>query len=86
MLVILAFKSTSLVPWKIRNRWMNCLELLQRINFKISQIYREDNNCVNSIVSLSFDFFYFHWWDSIPNSISDNLYCNRICIPNYRFK
>lgn len=27
MLVPLAFKSVSLVPWRIRNRWDNCLAL-----------------------------------------------------------
>lgn len=32
-LVIKTLNNVSLVPWKLRNRWLNCVQLISRINF-----------------------------------------------------
>jgi len=37
-LVLLAFKTKALIPCSLRNRWLNCLELLKDINFFVSQL------------------------------------------------
>jgi hypothetical protein len=38
--VVLAFKSSLLVPWVLSNRWHNCLLLTQSMNFIVSRIFR----------------------------------------------
>lgn len=35
-LVVLAFSNTDLVPWKLRNRWKNCLDLSSSMFFRVS--------------------------------------------------
>ncbi|GAU50480.1 hypothetical protein TSUD_409650 [Trifolium subterraneum] len=42
-LVVLAFKSSLLVPWDLSNRWRSCLLLTQSMNFIVSHIFREGN-------------------------------------------
>jgi len=39
-LVVLAFSPSSLVSWRLRNRWSNCLTLIRDMNFFISYLYR----------------------------------------------
>ncbi|KHN28565.1 hypothetical protein glysoja_021386, partial [Glycine soja] len=41
ILVIKAFTSPNLVPWKLRNRWLNCIEYTHTMSFRYSHIYRE---------------------------------------------
>ena len=43
-LVVNAFKSNTLIPWKLRNRWNNCLYLIRNMHLFVSHIYREDNH------------------------------------------
>jgi hypothetical protein len=59
-LVTTAFKNHGLVPWSLRSMWLNYIELIKNMRFIISHIFREDNRCVDKIVSISFV-----WWDSI---------------------
>ncbi|KEH29879.1 transmembrane protein, putative [Medicago truncatula] len=40
-LVLLAFANTALVPWPIKNRWLNCLALTNKMNFMVTR--RHDN-------------------------------------------
>ena len=47
-LVIQAFKSKSIVPWGLKNRWDNCIGIIQGLNFCASHIYREGNVCADS--------------------------------------
>lgn len=84
--VILALKSPTIVPWKLRNRWNNCLELTRSMCFISSHIFREGNSCTNKIASFSFYFVGFHWWETIPRFISEDFYHNRVGLPYYRFK
>ena len=41
MFVFMAFKSSKIVPWSLRNRWDNCLFLLSMFNFNVTHIFRE---------------------------------------------
>lgn len=43
-LVTLAVKSPQIVPWQIKNKWLNCLTLLKSMNFLLSHIFREAFN------------------------------------------
>jgi len=40
-LVTLAFKIHGCVPWRLRNKWLNCVELCKNILFIISYIFKE---------------------------------------------
>lgn len=51
-LVYLALKSTSTVPWPLRNRSNNCLAFVRSIYFTFSHVYREGNSCVDGMVNI----------------------------------
>lgn len=38
-LVLLAFDNTALVPWPIKNQWLNCLALTNKMNFMVTRRY-----------------------------------------------
>lgn len=85
-LVMSAFKSPNIVPWKLRNRWENCLHVIKGMNFIYSHIYREGNTCENKLVSFGTSIQGLVWWDLIPSFISEDFYHKRLGLPNYRFK
>jgi len=51
-LVVMAFSNDSDVPWNLSNRWFNCKKLLFGMNFVISHIYREGNQCADSLANI----------------------------------
>jgi len=55
-LVILAFKSISVVSWSLRNRWKNCLFRLRSMRFVVTYIYRESNTCAYGLANLGLSF------------------------------
>jgi ribonuclease HI len=86
-LVTLAFRSSSCIPWGLRNRWQNCIARLRSMRFVVSHIYREGNSCADGLANIglhmsSFDLF---WSDSIPDSIRGEYTRNRLGMPNFRF-
>lgn len=48
----LAIKSPSIVPWKLKNRWNNCVGKLQSMQFILSHIYREENHRADKLANL----------------------------------
>lgn len=40
---LLALRDSSLMPWHLRNRWLNCKLFLTSMSFFITHIYREGN-------------------------------------------
>jgi ribonuclease HI len=86
-LVNLAFKSKSVIPWCLRNRWQNCLFRLRNMRFVVSHIYREGNACVDSLANLglSFSSFDLFWSDIISDFIRGYYIRNRLGMPNFRF-
>ena len=85
-LVIKAFKNVSLVRWKLRNRWLNCAQLISRMNFLATHIYREGNECADSLASLGFNVSHCTIWMNIPDSIRSYYVKNKLGLPNFRFK
>jgi len=86
-LVILAFKSFSIVPWVLRNRWLDCLVRIMQMSFLVSHIYREGNACAGSLANVglaltSSDLF---WSEGLPDSIRGEYNRNRLGMPNFRF-
>lgn len=67
--VVSAFKNQSIVPWHLRNRWLNCLQLTSSMNFLASRIYREGNVCADSFASLGADVANLTVWYNLPMCI-----------------
>jgi ribonuclease HI len=56
-LVMMAFNSKSMIPWDLRNRWINCLELVKQMIFlKKKHMYRQGNSCADGFANLGFRF------------------------------
>ncbi|CAJ2635947.1 unnamed protein product [Trifolium pratense] len=84
-LVVLAFKSASLVPWKIRNRWNNCMHNITNMNFMISHIYMEGNNCVDALAKIGLTLVHLSFWNELPQAILESYSSDRLGRPKYRF-
>jgi hypothetical protein len=84
-LVTLAFKNVTMVPWHLRTRWLNCIELTKKMSFFISHIYREDNQCIDGFANIGLHIPRSQWWDTIPVTIGNVFTRNRIGLLEYRF-
>lgn len=85
-MVLKALSSFTLVPWKIRNRWLKCLSPCKHTKFQASHIYREGNHCADKLASFGLSGGGFSWWDLHPSFILEDFNHNRFNLPNFRFK
>jgi ribonuclease HI len=69
LMVTLAYKSSFMVPWMLRNRWNNCMVMLKDMNFILSHIYREGNALADKLASLGFSYDGFNWFNVISKEI-----------------
>lgn len=53
-LVVKAFTSKDLVPGKLQNRWLNCMQLVEQMNFRVSHIFHEGNICADKLLVMLF--------------------------------
>jgi len=51
MLLVMAFSNNDIVPWHLRTKWLKCKKLLFNMHFVLSHIFREGNQCVDSLVN-----------------------------------
>ncbi|KAK2452776.1 hypothetical protein QL285_000540 [Trifolium repens] len=84
-LVVQAFNDTSLVPWRLRNRWFNCSILIKSMNLIVSHIYREDNTCADGLANIGLSLDMFTFWYDMSDVIRDRFISYRQGRPNYRF-
>jgi ribonuclease HI len=68
-LVVLAFKSYTLVPWDLSNRWLNCIRLTSGMNFVVTHVYREENQCADGLANIGLTTDIFTIWYEIPSQI-----------------
>jgi ribonuclease HI len=85
LMVTLAHKSPSLIPWRLRNRWYNCFHKLKNMNFILSHIYREGNALADKFASLGLNSTGFIWFDVIPVVAMPAYNHNRLGLPLFRF-
>lgn len=64
MLVIKAFKTSNVIHCKLRNRWLNCINMAHSMSFTLSHVYCEDNFCADKLTSHD-SFTLLVWWDSL---------------------
>jgi len=85
MLVLLAFKFISLVPWRIRTRWDNCLSLSRQMNFLVTHIFREGNCCADRLANIGMSCNSFLWMNEIHLQVRADYIRDRLRLPCYRF-
>lgn len=85
MLVTLAFKSKSNVPWQLRNRWDDCTGIASVMSFFVPQIYREGNHCADLLANIGLYLNTSLWWDHAPHQIREAYTRNRLGLPYFRF-
>ena len=85
MFVTLAFKSKSIVPWHLINRWENCIHLTSSMSFFLIHMYREGNHCADQLANIGLSLNTSFWWDHLPQQISEAFTRNRLGLPYFRF-
>jgi hypothetical protein len=85
MLVTLAFKSQLAIPWKLRNRWNNCLLLTRNMYFVVLHIYKEGNHVADMLANLGLGIIDSLWFDNCPLIFRSDLISNRFTLTNFRF-
>jgi len=85
MLVTLAFKPKSIVPWSLRNRWENCIHLTTSMSFFVTHVYREGNHCADQLANIGLSLNTFFWWNHIPHQITEAFARNKLGLPYFRF-
>ncbi|CAJ2645220.1 unnamed protein product [Trifolium pratense] len=83
-LVVLAFKSPHVIPWQLKNRWLNCITKIKNMSFCISHIYREGNHCADKLASFGLALNDYAWWNISPIIIREDLDRNRLGLPFFR--
>lgn len=70
------FKSSSIILWHLRIRWLNCMELTKNMQFYISHNFRVDNHYTDKIASIGLQQNDLIWMVSTPLCILDSLNYN----------
>jgi len=78
LLLVLAFKNPLSIPWALRNRWLNCMEITKTMNFMVSHIHREGNTCVDALANIGLNIVGFFCWQDAPNIVRQDVIKNRL--------
>ena len=84
-MVVLAFKNVFVVPWTLRNRWFNCTKLTSQMNFVVTHIFREGNQCADRLANLGLSIQGVSFWNIVPAAITSHFVCNKLGRPSFRF-
>jgi len=84
-MVVNAFKNNTIVPWKIRNRWENCLALCKSMQLLVTRVYREGNSCADTLANLGLTIDHLTIWTDLPLCRRRHFVKNRLAMPTYRF-
>jgi len=84
-LMVLAAKNIKLIPCVLRNRWINCLILLQQMNYFITHIFREGNKCTDKLAAIGLTTQALTIWMEIPSFLNNMYVHDRLRLPNFRF-
>jgi ribonuclease HI len=80
-LVVKAFKSSISIPWSLRNKWFNCQLLLKNMNLLVTHIYREGNDCADTLANIGLNLDNFIFWNEAPVEICVSLSRNKLGLP-----
>lgn len=60
------------------SHWLNCIYLTNRINFRISHIFRKGNTFADKLANFGLNCNSFVWWDLISNFIRYDFFQEQI--------
>ncbi|KAJ4713976.1 Ribonuclease H protein [Melia azedarach] len=70
LLVVQLLLSDSLLPpWTLHNRWLNCKNLISKMNFRWTHAFREVNSVADALANLDLFCDSLHWWSTYPSSL-----------------
>lgn len=78
MLFVRAFNDARLVPWRVRNRWSNCLSIVSSFNFVVSHVYREGNTCADALANIGLSLNTFVYCSTIPLNVRGDYVKNKL--------
>lgn len=84
--VVASTKYHSLVPWKIRVRWRNCMMIGDQLNLIFTHIFREGNHCADKLASFGASGSSYTWWDNFPDFVKADFYHDKLGLPQFRFR
>jgi len=64
---------------------LNCLLLASQMNFLVTHIYREGNQCEDILANIRHNVDNLTIWFQIPEYISSSFCKNRLGLPSFRF-
>jgi len=70
MLEVNAFSNSDIVTWHLSNIWFNCMKLINSMNFVVSHIFREGNQCTDSLANFSITIQGLFSWKSSPSFVT----------------
>jgi ribonuclease HI len=85
VLVVKAFSNLSLIPWSLRNRWMNCLLMTRSMIFFVSHVYREGNVCADVLANLGLGLLELTFGNIAPLPVCNSFARDKFGLPNFRF-
>ncbi|OVA20858.1 Ribonuclease H domain [Macleaya cordata] len=66
-MVMQAFANSKIIPWHLRNLWLNCKTRLLEMNFRVSHIFREGNCAADKVANMGLAAASFKWWQNAPH-------------------
>jgi len=83
-LVVLTFNKISMIPCRVRNRWLNYRKLFYGMNFVVTHIYREGNRCADKLSSTGLELQGATVWTIMHDFLKNFLVHDRLGLPNFR--
>lgn len=68
----------SIVPWHLSNMWFKCNKLITNMDFTVSCIFREGNQCADSLPNIGLSIHGLVVWDSIGILLLIGLVCQAL--------
>jgi len=82
-IVVHVLNSNSQVPCNLRNNWNNCKVLLKLMNYFVFHVFREGNQCADSLANIGLSLNQFTIWHIIPSSLQVVYIRDKLGWPNY---
>lgn len=83
--VIRAFSPPFNVPWKIRTRWINCVNITTNMSFLATHIYKQGNSCADSLANKGLTVSGYTNFIVILDFLRADFVKNKLAFPFFRF-
>jgi len=86
LMVVRCFDSRSVLPWRLKTRWQNCMVLVRKLGGICTHIHREGNLVADALAQngQSLALSTSQWWSEPPHFLLSLLYHDSLGVPHYR--